>query len=111
MHFVSVKRVFFKTCWFIVICVIGVVITYVTGNNDYAVSYDDVIENDDNSVEYSEKIVVQRRDRNNFSRILSSQSLNRGADLSLEETIGSSVPQSIFNSGSFHRILPSESLL
>jgi hypothetical protein len=44
--------------WFVVICIIGVVITYVTGNNDYAVSYDDVIENNDNSVEYSEKIVV-----------------------------------------------------
>ncbi len=52
------RRFLFKIRWFIAVCVIGVIIAYMTIGNDYAVSYDDVIDNYENSGEYYEKVVI-----------------------------------------------------
>ena len=52
------SKFFFKMRWIIVIFVIGIITIYMTGNNGYAVSYDEVMDNIDTTDEYFSKVVI-----------------------------------------------------
>ena len=52
------KRLILKKYWIIIICAVVAYIVYVINGSDYAVSYDDVMENYDKPPEYYERVVI-----------------------------------------------------
>jgi hypothetical protein len=50
--------ILFKLRWFIIICIVGIVIVYITGYKGHAVSYDEVMNNINDSEQYFEKVVI-----------------------------------------------------
>jgi hypothetical protein len=51
-------KLLFKLRWFIIIFIVSIVIVYFTGYSGYAVSYDEVMNNINDSERYFEKVVI-----------------------------------------------------
>ena len=52
------KNFLYKIRWFLVICVVGIIAAYITTDNGYAVSYDEIMDNYENSTAYYDKVVI-----------------------------------------------------
>ncbi len=52
------RKFLYKIRWFIVIFIVGIIVVYIMGSNGYAVSYDEIMNNIDDTEQYFDRVVI-----------------------------------------------------